>query len=149
MQCDAMLVKKLLMKRKTYSELIKLDTFEERLDYLYIGDKIGNETFGQARWLNQRFYKSPEWIRTKNNIVIRDEGCDLGVEGCGLTNRNKLVHHINPITQEDIINRNPCLFDPDNLITTSIQSHNYIHYGTKQQELPIDRAPNDTCPWKR
>lgn len=129
--------------------MIKLDTFDERKDYLYIGDKVGRETFGQSRWINQLFYKSPEWRSKRNEIINRDQGCDLGVDGCGLSNKNILVHHINPITQEDIINRNPCIFDNDNLISSSKQTHNYIHYGSEIDELPMERTPNDTCPWKK
>lgn len=134
--------------RKSYNELIELTTFQERLEYLYIGDMIGHETFGNARWLNQKFYKSSEWQRVRDAIIIRDLGCDLGVDGCYLRKRNILVHHINPITEEDIVNRNPVLFDPNNLICASLQSHNYIHYGTRMDKLPIERSKNDTCPWR-
>ena len=151
MQCEDIRVNKLVitMKMKSYSELIKFDTYEERLNYLYIGDKIGNQTFGNARWINQRFYKSLEWKRVRDFIIMRDGGCDLGIDGCGLSNRNIIVHHINPITEEDIINRNSKLYDPENLISLSLQSHNFIHYGCKLEELPIERSPNDTCPWKK
>lgn len=135
--------------KKTYSELSKLDTFEERLEYLYIGDKVGNETFGNARWINQRLYTSPEWRRKRNEIILRDNGCDLGVEGCGLDVKNIIVHHINPITEEDIVNRNSCVFDSENLISTSRLTHNRVHYGTIVEELPFERSPNDTCPWKK
>lgn len=134
---------------KTYRELSRLETFEERINYLYIGDKVGRATFGQSRWLNQVLYKSQEWRHLRNRIISRDGGCDLGVEGCDLTNKNILVHHINPITEEDIINRNPCLFDEDNLISSSIQTHNFIHYGTSIESLPIERSPNDTSPWRK
>ena len=139
----------MMTMRKTYRELSSFDTFEERMEYLYIGDKIGIETFGNMRRLNQLFYKSPEWRRKRSEIIARDNGCDLGVEGCDLTNRNILVHHLNPITEADIVNRNPCLFDSDNLISCSIQTHNFIHYGTSIPEAPIERSPNDTCPWKK
>lgn len=137
------------MKMKSYRELIELDTFEERLEYLYIGDKVGRETFGSARRLNQLFYKSQEWRRKRNEIIARDNGCDLGVDGCELSSRNILIHHINPITEEDIVNRNPCLFDNNNLISVSMDTHNFIHYGTSSKEEYIERAPNDTCPWKK
>lgn len=136
------------MMTKSFSELSELDTFEERLEYLYIGDMIGHETFGNARWLNQRFYKSKEWRKARDTVIARDVGCDLGVEGCYLNNRNILVHHINPITEADVINRSPALFDPDNLICTSLKSHNYIHYGIKVESLPMERSKNDTCPWR-
>ena len=137
------------MKMKSYRELIELETFEERLEYLYIGDKIGDETFGSARRLNQLFYKSQEWRRKRNEIIARDNGCDLGVDGCERSSRNILIHHINPITEEDIINRNPCLFDNNNLISVSIDTHNFIHYGTSHKDEYIERTPNDTCPWKK
>ncbi len=137
------------MMRKSYKELIELNTFEERLNYLYIGDKVGRETFGSARRLNQLFYKSQEWRRKRNEIIARDNGCDLGIEGCDLTARNILIHHINPITEDDIVNRNPCLFDNNNLISVSIDTHNFIHYGTSSKDEYVERAPNDTCPWRK
>lgn len=134
--------------RKTFSDLIKLESFEDRLEYLYIGDKVGNETFGNARWINQQFYKSNRWLKRRDEIIIRDLGCDLGVEGCYLDRRNIIVHHINPITMDDIINCNPCVFDEENLICVSRNSHLYIHYGTKQQTY-VERTKNDTCPWRK
>lgn len=136
--------------KKTYSELMKLETFEERLDYLHIGDKIGNETFGSSRWINQKLYTSSEWRRKRNEIIMRDNGCDLGIEGCKLGKRDITVHHINPITEDDIVNRRSCVFDNENLISSSLATHNSIHYsGRPKQMLPIDRTPNDTCPWKK
>ena len=134
---------------KYYDELIKLETFSERREYLYIGDHVAHTTFGNARWVNQRLYGSPEWKRTRDQIIIRDNGCDLGIEGCDLGRRNILVHHINPITEDDIVNMRPCVFDHNNLISTSLDTHNYIHFGIKLDKLSFDRAPNDTCPWKR
>lgn len=134
---------------KTYSELIKLDNYNDRLEYLYIGDKIGNQTFGNNRWINQRFYTSAEWQATRDKIIIRDLGCDLGVEGCELRNGNIIVHHINPITEDDLINMRPIVFDPENLICTSRKTHNHIHYGIQQDNVYVERTPNDTCPWKR
>lgn len=139
----------MMMSMKTYSEMSKLQTFEERLEYLYIGDKVGGETFGNARWLNQKLYTCPEWRRVRDRVILRDSGCDLGIEGCDLRSTNIIVHHIMPITEEDIIERRPCLFDKENLISMSLRSHNYIHYGCKMKELPIERKPNDTCPWRR
>lgn len=136
------------MKWKSFSELTKLKTFEDRLEYLYIGDKIGNETFGNARWINQQLYKSARWIKRRDDIIIRDLGCDLGVDGCYLDKRNIIVHHINPITMDDIISANPCVFDEENLICVSRSSHLYIHYGTKPQTY-IERTKNDTCPWRK
>lgn len=137
-----------MMMNKSYSELIKLETFEERADYLFIGDMVGNETFGNSRWLNQKLYKSSEWRRVRDEVIIRDNGCDLAIDGCGLTSRNIIVHHINPITEDDILNRHPILFDLDNLISTSHDTHNFIHYGTKIKEEYKERTPDDTCPWR-
>lgn len=134
---------------KTYSELIKFDNYNDRLEYLYIGDEVGHATFGNARWMNQRLYRSPEWKRVRDMVILRDGGCDLGVEGCDLANGRILIHHINPITEEDVIRRNPCLFDMENLISVSHDSHNYIHFGNKTEEIPLERSPNDTCPWRR
>lgn len=136
--------------KKTYRELSRLETFEEKLEYLYIGDVIGGETFGNSRYLNQKLYTSPEWKRVRDIIIVRDNGCDLGVDGCDLQSRNIIIHHINPITEEDIVSRNPCLFDEDNLISTSRKSHNYIHFGLKSKEPEIiQRTANDTCPWRK
>lgn len=135
---------------KSYSELIKLKTFDERIQYLYLGDKLCHETFGRYRYLNQQFYTSKEWRRLRDEIILRDGGCDLGVEGCDLRKMSALIHHINPITIEDLIERSPKVFDPDNLITLSLKTHNYIHYGTETAETTfVERFPNDTCPWKR
>lgn len=128
---------------------MELETFDERMQYLFLGDKLCHETFGTQRYLNQYFYTSKEWRKTRNDIIVRDNGCDLGVEGCDLRERNILVHHINPITIEDVIDRSSKLFDPENLISTSLGTHNYIHYGTEMDHNPvIERFPNDTCPWK-
>lgn len=137
------------MKIRSYSELIKLQDFNSRLEYLFIGDMIGRETFGNSRWLNQKFYTSSEWLRTRDNIIIRDKGCDLGIEGCELSKRNIIVHHINPITEEDLLYMRPNVFDPENLISTSRRTHNQIHYGILEKQVLIERSPNDTCPWRR
>lgn len=134
---------------KTYSEMSQFETYEERLEYLYIGDMIGHETFGNARWINQRFYKSGEWLRVRDRVILRDLGCDLGIEGLDLRSRDVLIHHINPITADDILNRHPIIFSMDNLIAVSRQSHNYIHFGKHNpNRLSGERSPNDTCPWK-
>jgi hypothetical protein len=140
------------MSIRTYSELIQLETFEERYEYLRLGGKVGRETFGYDRYLNQAFYKLEEWLDAREFVIIRDNGCDLGSadheipEGVVI-----MVHHINPITKEDILERNPCLFDPENLITTIKRTHDAIHYGDKSllNLPPVERRPNDTCPWKR
>lgn len=137
------------MMTRSYSELIKLPDYNSRLEYLYIGDSIGNETFGNNRWLNQRLYTSPEWRKTRDGIIIRDNGCDLGIEGCELANKFIIVHHINPITEDDLIYMRPIVFDPENLISVSRKSHNFIHYGINFLDKPlVERSPNDTCPWK-
>lgn len=138
------------MSIKTYSELIKLPTFVERYRYLRLGGKIGEETFGFERYLNQLFYRDPHWRSIRDLVIIRDNGCDLACEGYDIVG-NILVHHINPITAEDILHRDPKVFDPENLITTVLNTHNAIHYGDESLLItePIERMPNDTCPWKR
>lgn len=135
------------MITRSYEDLIKLKSFDERFNYLFIGDKIGNETFGEYRYINQRFYLSPKWRKTRNDVIVRDLGCDLGVDGCELGKRNVIIHHINPITMEDIINLNPKVFDLNNLITCSFDTHNRIHYGGKKTSFVI-RSSGDHCPWK-
>ena len=134
---------------KTYSELSKLETFKERYQYLKLDGIVGEETFGFDRYLNQILYKSDEWQSCRNNIIIRDDGCDLGCEGFEVHGRI-LIHHINPITVEDIVNRNPNVFDPENLILTSHNTHQAIHYGNEDLLIqePIVRSKNDTCPWR-
>ena len=135
---------------RTYSELITLPTFEERYRYLKLGGKIGVETFGYDRYLNQILYNSPEWKRFRDKMIVRDKGCDLALEGFEIYD-NILLHHINPITVEDVLKRNPCIFDPENVVTTILNTHNAIHYGDESLLLlaPKTRTPNDTCPWRR
>lgn len=140
------------MSIKSYSELIELKTFEERYRYLRIGGKVGEDTFGFDRYLNQKFYKDPEWLSIRDFIIVRDNGCDLGCSDRKIPDGVKiLVHHINPITVNDIINRDPKLFDPENLISTIKNTHDAIHYGDESLLVtkPIERSANDTCPWKR
>lgn len=134
---------------KSYSELIQFDTFEERFRYLKLDGIVGETTFGFDRYLNQVFYNSPEWKRLRNQIIVRDNGCDLGVDGY-LVRGKILIHHINPITIDDIKNKSTRLFDLDNLISTCQNTHNAIHYGDESLifTMPIERTPNDTCPWK-
>lgn len=136
---------------KTYSELSKLKTFEERYEYLRLGGIVGEETFGFDRYLNQMFYKSEEWKRIRNYVIIRDNGCDLGIQDRKIIDNIILVHHMNPITKEDIINKNEILLDPEYLITTVKNTHDAIHYGDKSLlvEDLVERSVNDTCPWKR
>lgn len=135
---------------RTYSELITLPTFEERYRYLRLGGKVGEETFGFDRYLNQIFYKTDEWLRVRDYVIIRDNGCDLGIEGREIHSRI-LVHHMNPITMEDILNRSEYLLDPEYLICTVKRTHDAIHYGDDSLLFkdPIIRTKNDTCPWRR
>lgn len=136
---------------RTYTELIKLPTFEERYRYLRIGGRVGEETFGIDRWLNQVFYqKDPDWRAVRDAVIIRDGGCDLAMPDRQIDGRI-LVHHINPITKYDIIHRTPLLLDPENLICTVKSTHDAIHYGDESKLIiaPVERRPNDTCPWKR
>ena len=134
---------------RTYRECIQLPTFQERYRYLQIGGQVGKETYGFDRYLNQMLYRTPEWKRFRRDMIVRDNGCDLGCEGYEIYG-NVLVHHVNPITVEDVINRNPCIFDPNNVICTSLNTHNAIHYGDETLLItePVIRKPNDTCPWK-
>ena len=134
---------------RTYSELIRIPTFEERYAYLRLFGSVGSETFGFDRYLNQMFYKDREWRRTRDLIILRDNGCDLGIEDREIFGQ-VLVHHMNPITIDDILNRSDYLLNPDYLICTSKLTHNAIHYGTEENLKPliVERRPNDTCPWK-
>ena len=134
---------------KTYSELVKLDSFEERYSYLRIGGAVGKETFGYDRYLNQILYTSDEWRSLRREIIIRDNGCDLGVDGFEIHGRI-LIHHINSITVDDVLRRAVKVFDPENLISTTLSTHNAIHYGDESLLLllPIERTKNDTCPWR-
>jgi hypothetical protein len=134
---------------KSYSELITLPTFAERFHYLKIGGTVGARTFGDERYLNQLLYRSYEWKRTRRDIIVRDNGLDLGCYGCEIVG-NIIVHHINPITIEDVLNRNPIIFDPENLISCGLGTHNAVHYGDESLLAdPIERTQFDTCPWRR
>lgn len=137
------------MRIKTYSELITFSTFEERFDYLQLKGIVGQETFGFDRYLNQILYNSKEWKHLRNEIIVRDNGCDLALEGFDIHGRI-LIHHINPITIEDVKKRREIVFDPENLICVTHNTHNAIHYGDKSLLItgPIERRANDTCPWK-
>lgn len=136
---------------RTYSELSKLKTFRERYEYLKLDGTVGEETFGFDRYINQMFYKSEEWKRIRNYVITRDNGCDLGMQDRKIVDSVILVHHMNPITKEDIINKNEILLDPEYLITTIKPTHDAIHYGDESllAEDLIVRSKNDTCPWKR
>lgn len=138
------------MKIKTYSELILLPTFEERFDYLRLDGRVGEDTFGFDRYLNQLFYRSYEWKKIRDHVIIRDNGCDLGVEGYDIYGKI-LIHHMNPITARDIADRTELLLNPEYLICVTHDTHNAIHYGDENLiiKAPVERRPNDTCPWKR
>lgn len=137
------------MSKRSYRELLTLSTFEERYNYLRLDGRVGIETFGFDRWLNQRFYKSLEWKQLRNRIIVRDEGCDLAFIGMPCVGR-AIIHHMNPISEEDLIHMDLSVFDPDNLILCSLETHNAIHYGdsSKLRKDFVRRSKNDTCPWK-
>ena len=139
------------MSTKSYRELIKIPTFEGRFEYLKIGAGVGESTFGSKRYLNQILYKTDEWLSVRDKIIVRDKGCDLGIPDREIIGGRILVHHINPITIEDILNRDPKVFDPNNLITIAHMTHEAVHYGNEDLLIkdPIERRPNDTCLWRR
>lgn len=134
---------------KTYSEMIKLPTYEERFKYLKIGGVIGEETFGFERYLNQVFYKSKEWRSIRDKIIVRDLGCDLAIRDREIGGRI-LIHHINPISPKDIINRTDALLNPDYLVCCSKRTHDAIHYGDESILFTgfVERKPGDTCLWR-
>ena len=138
------------MSIKTYSELISIPDYLDRYNYLKIGGRIGAETFGYDRYLNQILYTSEEWRIFRREIIIRDNGCDMGHPDYELEERI-IVHHINPITVEDVLNRDPKVFDPENVVCVSLNTHNAIHYGDESLLIlpPVERSKNDTCPWRR
>lgn len=136
-------------KIRTYRELIGFPTFEERFRYLTTGGKIGDITFGGSRFLNQDFYRSAEWKRIRDRVIVRDNGCDLGIEDRPIHGR-VMIHHLVPITKEDLYFRTDFLLNPEYMICVSHRTHNAIHYGS-EESLPKDyvpRRPNDTCPWR-
>lgn len=136
---------------KTYNEMILLPTFQERFNYLKLNGLVGEDTFGYNRYLNQYFYTSREWKQLRDAIIVRDNGCDLGIEGCEIGS-GILIHHIEPITMDDIKNRSDKLLDPNNLICVSKKTHNAIHFGDESiliEDVAIERFPNDTSPWRR
>lgn len=134
---------------RTYSELIRLPTFEERVLYLRLSGMVGQDTFGFDRYLNQMFYRDGAWKRIRREIILRDNGFDLGCEDrpIGMT---VIVHHIEPMTKQDVLEHSELLLNPDNLICCSPETHKLIHYGLESdvKTLPLDRSPNDTSPWK-
>lgn len=138
------------MTFRTYSELSRLTTFEERFQYLNLEGVVGEETFGFDRYINQAFYRSIEWRALRNQIIVRDNGCDLGIEGHEIY-KHIIIHHMNPITKEDIVNRSDFVMNPEYLICVSDATHRAIHYGDERLLVtgPIERTRNDTCPWKQ
>lgn len=140
----------MIVKTKTYSELIRLEKYMDRYQYLMLSGRVGQETFGYERFLNQSLYKSYEWRSVRDEVIVRDHGCDLGMEGYEIYG-SIIVHHMNPITMDDIQNRNEDIFNPEYLVSTSFSTHNAIHYGDEGLLItePIIRTKNDTCPWKK
>ena len=135
---------------RSYSELMQLETFEERFEYLKLDGSVGEETFGYDRYINQLLYKSDKWKKeTRPKIIVRDDGCDLGIEGRDI-GKYVIVHHINPVTEEDILRDHPKVHDPENLICCSRLTHNAIHYSDESilMKDPVTRRAGDTCPWK-
>ncbi len=137
------------MSIKRYSELIRLPTLEERYEYLRFRSVVGQDTFGFDRWMNQKFYLSTEWKRVRREIIVRDECCDLGIKDYPIYGP-VFIHHLNPLTPEDIIESTEFLMNPEYLICCSSQTHRAIHFGDKNMlpQPPIERTPYDTCPWK-
>ena len=136
---------------RTYTELIRIPTFEERFEYLKLGGTVGSETFGYDRYLNQIFYRSPEWRNFRHRIIARDLGCDLAFPDHEIREQIITIHHIDPIRVEDVLNRDPKLFDPDNVVCVAPMTHKALHYGDISllpSWKPIERRPNDTCPWR-
>lgn len=138
------------MKIRTYLELSQLRTFEERYRYLQLNGLVGKETFGSERFINQKFYQSSEWKSIRDFVILRDNGCDLGLEGHDIYGRI-YIHHMNPVLLEDFMSQSDFLINPKYLITTTHKTHNAIHYGDEKHLLiaPVERSRNDTCPWKK
>ena len=136
---------------RTYTELIQIPTFIERFRYLKLGGKVGEETFGWERYLNQRFYQSHEWREFRRQIILRDHGCDLGLDGYEFgPGELILIHHMNPIDTKDIVNQTEFLMNPEYVISVRKKTHDAIHYGDESLILeyePVVRRPGDTCPW--
>lgn len=137
------------MSIRTYSELILLPTFEERFKYLQLNGRVGDDTFGFDRYINQKFYRSAEWKRIRDLVIMRDNGCDLALEGYEIYGRI-LIHHMNPITIKDVELSTEYLMNPEYLICVTHNTHNAIHYGDEKliNKGPVVRTKNDTCPWK-
>lgn len=138
-----------MSKIRTYTEMSRLATFEERFRYLTTGGKVGEMTFGGSRFLNQDFYRSTEWKRIRDSVIVRDNGCDLGILDRPIHGRI-MIHHLVPITKEDLFFRTDFLLNPEYMICVSHRTHNAIHYGSEDSLLKdyVPRSPNDTCPWR-
>lgn len=138
------------MTKRSYRELMRITDFNERYEYLALHGKVGDETFGKDRYLNQMLYNTPMWRSLRNKVIIRDGACNLAHPDYEIKFEPIYIHHINPITIDDILEGNPMVTDLDNLIATTFMTHQAIHYGTSEllPEVPIERKPNDTCPWK-
>lgn len=140
------------MYKRCYSELVKLQTFDERFRYLNLEGVVGDLTFGGHRMLNQILYTCPEWKEFREQIIIRDNGCDLAIPGREIYQKKFItVHHINPITVEDVLQRRPCVFDPENVVCVTDKTHKAIHYGDLESTVRdlVERTPFDTSPWRR
>ena len=152
MLCENTMDRVILMKRniKTYSELCQFTTFKDRFNYLKLSGRVGEDTFGFDRIFNQMFYSSKEWKDIRNYVIVRDNGCDLGIDGYEIAAQRVIIHHMNPIALEDIERNTDILLNPEYLICTTHATHNAIHYGDENQLVtgPIIRTKNDTCPWK-
>ncbi len=133
---------------RTYSALSRLHTFEDRYQYLKLNGVVGESTFGFDRWVNQEFYRSREWKAIRSEVIVRDNGCDLGVPGYEIY-RDLLIHHMNPVSMKDIEHGEEWILDPDFLITTSRRTHNAIHYGDESllPRIPVQRKSGDTTLW--
>ena len=141
---------------KTYSEMAQYTSFKERVEYLYIGNTVAENTFGFDRWLNQDLYRCKEWKQLRNHIILRDNGCDLGCKDRPIFmdkyGRGIYVHHIEPLTKKDLLEHSNKIFDENNLVCVSFNTHQFIHYGKNVHEygdVLVERRPNDTCPWKK
>lgn len=134
---------------RTYEELIRLPSFKDRFEYCDLTGVVGADTFGGSRWLNQVLYSSGEWEAFRREVIIRDKGCEFALPGFDIY-KYGTIHHLNPITKADVINRRPCVFDLNNVVLVGSDTHRFIHYGRGRapQKEPLVRRPNDTCPWR-
>ncbi len=135
------------MEIRTYNGLMQFRTFDERFEYLRLNGKVANQTFGFDRYINQVFYKSPIWANARREIIVRDLGCDLGMDGYEIY-KSIIIHHMNPINVNDILDNTDYLTNPDYLICTCLNTHNAIHYGDRSPNIITERSKGDTCPWK-